>query len=135
VRELGATQTIDYSAGNVAETVRQMYPDGVTALIDTVSQRGALSDLGSVVRSGGRVATSLGAADVEHFSSRGVAAMNVNAAPTADKLLNLANLASSGELSVTIQAVYPLDQVEDALAAFQQGTQGKIVLSVAPAEI
>jgi NADPH:quinone reductase-like Zn-dependent oxidoreductase len=132
VRELGATQTIDHSAGSVADSVRRLYPDGVAVLIDLVNQRGALTDLGSVVASGGRVATTLGAADVEIFASRGVAAANVNAAPTADKLRNLANLASSGELRVPIQAVYPLDQVEEALAAFQQGTRGKIILSIAP---
>jgi NADPH:quinone reductase-like Zn-dependent oxidoreductase len=132
VRELGATQTIDHAAGSVADSVRRLYPDGVAVLIDLVDQRDALTDLGSVVASGGRVATTLGAADVEIFASRGVAAANVNAAPTAEKLAHLAGLTSSGELRVGVQAGYPLDQVEEALAAFQQGTRGKIVLSIAP---
>ena len=134
VRELGATQTIDYSAGSVADSARGLYPEGVTALIDLVDQKDALTELGSVVRPGGYVGTTLGAADIEHFASRGVTAVNVNATPTADKLRHLADLAVSGELHVPIQAVYPLDQVEDALAAFQQGTRGKLVLGVARAD-
>jgi NADPH:quinone reductase-like Zn-dependent oxidoreductase len=131
VRELGAAQTIDYASENLADAVRQLYPAGITALVDLVNQRDTLTDLGSVVRSGGRVATVLGAADIEHFASRGVTAANVNAAPTRDKLQHLGNLASSRELRVVIQDIYGLDQVAEALAAFQQGKRGKLVLAVA----
>jgi NADPH:quinone reductase-like Zn-dependent oxidoreductase len=129
-RDLGASHTIDYSAGGVADAVRGLYPDGVTALIDFVDQQDELSDLGSVVRSGGRVATLLGAADAERFASRGVTATNVNAAPNADKLRRLADLVISGELRVPIQGVYSFEQVEEALEAFRQGARGKLIVRV-----
>lgn len=132
VRELGATDTIDHSAGSLTDAVRQQYPAGIAALVDLANQTDALTDLGSVVRSGGRLATVLGAADIEHFSSRGVTAVNVNAVPTADKLRRLATLASAGELRVPVQEVYSLDHADDALAAFQQGKRGKLVLRVRP---
>lgn len=130
VRELGATEAIDYTTGSVADVVRGRHPDGITALIDLVDQRDALTELGSVVRSGGRVATLLGAADIDHFTALSIAATNVNAAPTVDKLRHLADLASLGELRVVIQGVYALDAVGEAFAAFQQGTRGKLVLRV-----
>lgn len=130
MRELGATQTIDYTAENLADAVWQLYPAGITALVDLVNQRDALTDLGSVVHSGGRVATVLGTADIEHFASRGVTAANVNATPTAGKLQYLGNLASSGELRISIQRIYSIDQVPEALAAFQQRKRGKLVLAV-----
>lgn len=130
VRELGASQTIDYTAGSVADAVRGLYPDGVTALIDAVNQRDALTELASVVRSGGRVATLLGAADVEQLASRGLTAINVNAAPTADKLQRLADLVASGGLRVIIQGVYSIDQADEALAAFRQGTRGKLIVRI-----
>jgi len=130
VRDLGATQMVDHTAGNVADAVHRLYPDGITALIDLISQKDALTDLGSVVRSGGRVASLLGAADVEHFAERDVVATNVNAAPTVDKLQRLANLASSGELRVPVQEVYSLDQVGEALEAFRQGKRGKLIVRV-----
>jgi NADPH2:quinone reductase len=136
VRELGAAETIDYTAGTVADAVRARHPEGIMALIDLVDQQDALTDLGSVVRPDGRVASLLGAADIEGFAARGVTATNVNAAPTADKLRHLGDLASSGELRVHIQAVYPIDEAGDALQAFQRGTRGKLVLRVGsePAE-
>jgi NADPH:quinone reductase-like Zn-dependent oxidoreductase len=49
VRELGATDAIDYSSGSVAEAVRSRYPDGVAALIDLVDQKDALTELAAVV--------------------------------------------------------------------------------------
>jgi NADPH:quinone reductase-like Zn-dependent oxidoreductase len=130
LRDLGASQTIDYSAGGVADAVLAAYPDGITGLIDVVDQKDALTALGSVVHSGGRVASLLGAADVEAFGSRHVTATNVNAKPTPEKLEGLADLVVSGDLQVLIQAVYSLDQVQEALDAFKQGTRGKLVVRI-----
>jgi NADPH:quinone reductase len=130
VRELGAAETIDYSAGSVAEVVRRHHPDGVAALIDLVDQKDALAALASIVRPGGHIATLLGAADIDELTTRGLVGHNVGAVPTADKLNTLGELASSGALRVPIQASYPLDRVSEALAVFQQGTLGKLVVSV-----
>ena len=130
VRDLGAAHVFDYSAGSVAEAVRDRYPDGVMALIDLVSQKEGLTKLGSAVRAGGRVATLLGAADVERFESRDITAVNVNAAPTPDKLRVLAGLAASGDLRVVIQKAFPIDRVEEAFEAFRTGKRGKLVLTM-----
>jgi NADPH:quinone reductase-like Zn-dependent oxidoreductase len=58
----------------------------------------------------------------------------VNAAPTADKLRLLGELAGSGALRIPIQGVYPIDQAGDAIQAFQQGTRGKLVVRVGSGE-
>jgi NADPH:quinone reductase-like Zn-dependent oxidoreductase len=129
VRELGAADTIDYSAGSVADAVRSWYPGGIGALIDVVNQKDALSALASVVRPGGHVATLMGAADVEGLAVRGVGASNVMAAPTAERLNLLAQLAESGALRVRIDGAYAIDRADEALQAFQRGTRGKIVLT------
>lgn len=130
VRELGAAHAIDYSSAIIADAVRDRYPDGIVSLVDVVSQPDALTELGSVVRPGGRLATLLGAADVERFASRGITAVNVNAAPTAENLRLLADLASSGDLRVIIQGIYSIDQVGEAFEVFRQGTRGKLVLTI-----
>jgi NADPH:quinone reductase-like Zn-dependent oxidoreductase len=129
VRQLGAAETIDYSAGTVADAVRSRYPDGIAALIDVVNQKEALTELASLVRPGGHVATLMGAADVEQLASRGIGGTNVMAAPTAEKLHLLAELANSGALRVQVQAAYPIDRADEALKAFQSGTRGKVVLT------
>jgi NADPH:quinone reductase-like Zn-dependent oxidoreductase len=130
VRELGAAETIDYTKGSVADAVRGRYPHGVAALIDLVDQKDALTDLATVVRRGGHVATLLGAADVDGLAARGITGQNVNATPTADKLRSLGELASSGDLRVPIQGVHPLERADEALAAFQQGTRGKLIVQI-----
>jgi NADPH:quinone reductase-like Zn-dependent oxidoreductase len=128
VRDLGAADTIDYSAEDVAEAVRARYPDGIAALIDVVTQKDGLTELASIVRRDGHVATLLGAADVEQLGAQGIVGHNVNATPTVEKLRTLGELAASGELRVPIQGVYPLDRAGEALQAFQQGTRGKLIL-------
>jgi NADPH:quinone reductase-like Zn-dependent oxidoreductase len=130
IRELGAAEAIDYSTGSVADAVRSRYPAGVAGLIDLVDQKDALTELAGVVREGGHVATLLGAADVDQLATRGIIGHNVNAAPSADKLRLLGELAASGALRVPIQGVYSIDQAGDALQSFQQGTRGKLVLRV-----
>jgi NADPH:quinone reductase-like Zn-dependent oxidoreductase len=129
VRELGATETIDYSAGSVSDAVRSRYAEGIAALIDVVNQKEALSELASLVRPGGHVATLMGAADIELLASRGIGGTNVMAAPTAEKLSLLGELASSGALRVEIHGAYPIDRTDEALQAFQRGTRGKVVLT------
>jgi NADPH:quinone reductase-like Zn-dependent oxidoreductase len=102
----------------------------VAALIDLVDQKDALAEVASVVRTGGHVATLLGAADLEQLAARDITGHNVNAAPTRDKLGMLAQLAVSGALHVPIQEVYPLDRAGEAIQAFQQGTRGKLIVVV-----
>lgn len=130
VRELGAADTVDYSAGSVADAVRTRYPKGIAALIDLVDQKEALTELASVVRAGGHVATLLGAADVEQLAARDVIGHNVNAMPTPDKLRLLGDLASSRALRVPIQGIYSLDRVGEAFHAFREGTRGKLIVSL-----
>ena len=130
MRALGATQTVDWSAGGVVEAVRALYLEGVTAVIDLVDQKDTLTELGAIVQSGGRVATLLGAADIEAFASRGIVASNTNAATTPDKIRQLADMVASGRLRVVIQETYPLDRAPEAIAAFQAGTRGKLVLAI-----
>jgi len=128
VRDLGASDTIDYSVGEVAPTVRAKYPDGIAALIDTVNGGDAFAPMADLVRDGGRIATTLGAADVETLAQRNVRATNVMGAPTPEKMTSLADAVVAGSLRVGIQRTFPLDDVAEALEAFSGGTIGKLVV-------
>lgn len=130
VRDLGAVETIDYTTGSVADQVRSRHPGGIAAIIDLVSQAEALTELASVVRRGGHVATLLGTVDVEQVASLGVVGHNINAAPTAEKLRELGDMAATGVIRVPIQGIYSIAQTGEAFKAFQQGTRGKLVLRV-----
>jgi NADPH:quinone reductase-like Zn-dependent oxidoreductase len=130
VRGLGASETIDYAAADVAEAVRAKFPEGVTALIDTVNRGDAFGPMAALVRDGGRIATTLGAAGIEALAQRNVRATNVMGTPTAEKLTTLAEAAAAGTLQVEVQRTYTLDRADEALRAFSSGTIGKLVLVV-----
>lgn len=130
VRALGASETVDYGAGNVAEAIRARFPDGVTALIDTVNREDAFTQMAELVRDGGRIATTLGTADVDGLAARKVRATNVMGTPTAESLALLAEQVAAETLRIEIQGTYPLADAASAHAAFMAGTRGKLVLAL-----
>ena len=130
VTALGAAETIDYGAGDLVAQVMDRYPDGVDGLVDLVNRGEEFAAAATLVRDGGRAATTLGAADVDALAARGVTGTNVRGMPTPEVLASLADDVAAGRLRVEIQASFPLTEVEAAIQAFSAGTRGKIVLTV-----
>jgi len=128
VHSLGIAETVDYASADLVATIRERYPDGIDVLIDFVNRGDAFGPVAELVRDGGRIATTLGAADVDALAVRGVRATNVAGDPTHDKLAMLAAAVEAGTLTVPIQQTFGLDDVDAAIAAFTAGTRGKIVL-------
>ena len=78
-----------------------------------------------MVRDGGRIASSVGAA------GQGPGRTNLSALPGRENLERLAGLLDDGTLSVPIQASYPLAQADHALKALtSQHTQGKLAITL-----
>jgi NADPH:quinone reductase len=131
VRALGATETVDYAEDDVVEALRSRFPDGIDVLIDLVNRDAeAFTAISSLVRDGGRIATTMGAADVDALATRGVRATNVMATPTTDKLTEVAEHVAEGSVRVEVQETFPLADAGAATAAFTAGTVGKLVLTV-----
>jgi NADPH:quinone reductase-like Zn-dependent oxidoreductase len=130
IRSLGAGETVDYGAGDVVEALRQRFPNGIDVLVDLVNREEAFAAIAALVADGGRIATTMGAADVESLAERRVRATNVMALPTADKLAELAQMVERGTIRVEIQRTFPLGSATEAVAAFASGTVGKIVVKV-----
>jgi NADPH:quinone reductase-like Zn-dependent oxidoreductase len=128
VRGLGAAETIDYSTRDVVATIRARYPGGVDALIDFVNRGDAFAPMAALVRDGGRVATTMGAADIAGLAGRNVTATNIMGTPTTEKLAGLAAQAAAGKLQVPIQRTFQLAEAAAALAAFAAGPRGKLVI-------
>ncbi|WP_007516234.1 NADP-dependent oxidoreductase [Pseudofrankia saprophytica] len=127
---LGATIVIDYTAGSVIEQVHAAYPDGVDALIDLVAYTADSAPLGAV-RKGGKVASTLGAADEQALAAVGLTGTGVMAAPVREVVAELAEQAAAGRLKVDVTTVLPLEQATDGLATLASGTaRGKIVVEI-----
>ena len=135
LRSLGATQVIDFTNQDVVGTVKSTHPEGVEGLIDLVSRDAeSLGRDAQVLRTGGKVATTMNAADPESLGRLGVEGTNVLAYASSPQDLEwLAQLVSNGELKVPISQVFALEETGQALAKLQTGeVQGKIVLDCSP---
>jgi NADPH2:quinone reductase len=125
LRGLGVAEVLDRN-GDIAAQVRERHPDGVDALADFASRSpDQLDTYAAVVREGGRIASSAGAA------GEGPGRTNVMAVPAAATLERLAGLLADGTLRVPVQASYPLTQADQALKTLGgQHTQGKVAITV-----
>jgi NADPH:quinone reductase-like Zn-dependent oxidoreductase len=130
VRNLGAYETIDWSAGDVATEVRQRHPDGIDGLIDLINidPAGFAELAGGVLNDSGRGVSTLQAADPRRSSGRTVA--NVIASPNRTQLDRVAVLAETGVLRGWPSHIFDLEQLPDALAASSEGAVGKIAIRI-----
>ena len=131
VRRLGAAETIDHTTEDLVDAVRMAQPGGIDAVIDVASDREALGRISTLVNEGGRLASSVYAADVEGLARRGIGATNVSMQPDARRLEELSRMVDAGELSVRLDRTYPLEKAPEALEARRTGhVRGKIVLLI-----
>jgi NADPH:quinone reductase len=121
LRELGAAEVFGRD-DDLGAAVRKGHADGVDAILDLVSQAPDTS----LLTSGGRLASTLGAA------GEGPGRFNVVADPTRANLQRLAKLLDAGTMRVHIQRSYTLDEAAEALGALPTThTQGKLGLTIA----
>lgn len=131
VRELGAMETIDHTRRDLLNAVRMTHPGGIEAIIDVVSDPEVLSRLAGLVKAGGRVASSVYAADGESLAQRRIKATNVGLHPDSRRLEELSRMVDAGELVVRLERIFPLEQAPEALEESRTGhVRGKFVLLV-----
>ena len=131
VRKLGAAETIDHTTEDLVGSVLVAHPDGIEAIVDVVSDREALGRIAGLVKRGGRIASSVYAADAGGLASRGVEATNVGTRPDARRLAELSRLVDAGEISVGLERVFPLERAPEALEESRAGhVRGKLVLLI-----
>jgi D-arabinose 1-dehydrogenase-like Zn-dependent alcohol dehydrogenase len=125
---LGAKTVVDYTK-SVVDQVRDVYPDGVDALINLV---GNAADLPlDPVRKGGTVATTTMGIEDEVFTAKGLTGATVYAHPVRETTGPLAEQAAAGTLVVDVHTVLPLDRAAEGLATLAAGTaRGKIVVTL-----
>ncbi|MEV7976000.1 NADP-dependent oxidoreductase [Streptomyces sp. NPDC086519] len=126
--KLGANEVIDYRTGDFVEVLRS---NPVDVVIDNIC--GAVGRRSvEVVKPGGILVelTGVDPATRAAADEAGVRAQYQAVHTDAGHLAELAELAGSGKLSVTVSRVFPLEQAAEAHRAIEEGhTQGKIVLT------
>lgn len=130
MRELGATDIIDYTAGPVGPQVRSRYPDGVDALINLTGW--VLEQVPvDAVRTGGVVRTVTQVPDDAALAARQLTGGQVMASPNRMDLAPLAEQAASGALHIDVTRVLRLHDAHVGLADIEAGrAHGKIVVDL-----
>lgn len=125
---LGAAETVDYTAGPLIEQVAANHPDGVDVLFDLVSPPETLAELTALVRDGGTVYSTIGAADEESLRDRGINGGNIESSGRAPELARLLGRVAEGDVVVPIDATVPLAEAASVIGA--AGARGKTVLTI-----
>jgi NADPH:quinone reductase-like Zn-dependent oxidoreductase len=129
LRELGATELVDFTLGPTADQVLAAHPDGIDAVIDLVSTRGQAEPFVDLLRPGGVIVSTNGAVDTDALAARELRGVNLNSIPTPEDLTTIAELAATGRLRVSIDAEVSLAEAPAAVARARAGhARGKTVI-------
>jgi NADPH:quinone reductase len=123
VTRLGAKTTVDHTADLLAQ-VRETAPTGVDVVVHLAGDLNVVE----AVRNGGRFVSTL-TMSPEQVPTESAVVVPIYANPTPEVLDRCAASYISGNTTVAVQHVYPLDQTLDAIAQFAKGTLGKIVIT------
>jgi NADPH:quinone reductase len=127
-QKLGAAEAIDYAAGDVAEAVRSLAPDGVDVMAE-MHGGDDTARLAELVRSGGRVVSAVGGADEETLKARGIEAANITGMVSTTSLETLAGMLERGEIVSPEIKRFPLAEAAEAFEQVATGhTRGKIIV-------
>jgi NADPH:quinone reductase-like Zn-dependent oxidoreductase len=124
--ELGASDALDYR-GPWLERLRDLAYDGVDVVFDTVGGD-VMTEASHGVRDRGRIVTSVRRQDGP--LERGVTWRFFASQGTTARLTTLAGLVDAASLVPTTGAVFPLEDVRDAVAAQLAPHRGKVVLTL-----
>jgi NADPH:quinone reductase-like Zn-dependent oxidoreductase len=128
IRGLGAAEAIDYS-GDVAAAVRSTHPDGVDGLIVAVNLGDSFAPTASLVKDGGKIASTVGGADA--VGERDIRATNVQGQSDPEAFVEVVRLAAAGTLTVPITRTFSFDQLPEALGLVgETRSRGKFAITI-----
>ncbi len=132
---LGVNEFVPYDRQNVVEAVKAAHPDGIDAALDLVDSAQDIRSMAEVLREGGRIVSTIGAADVEWFARQKITAQNLVTARTPQwshaGLRALLELVEQGRLRVLIAGERTLADALTTLDESKTGSvDGKLVITV-----
>lgn len=131
MRTLGAAETVDHTAGPLADQVLAAHPDGVDVLIDMIGGPAEFAGLTRTVRDGGTAVSLLGSADADELTEHNLRGFNFVNRPSPQLLEILAGHVDAGRLTVLVGREVGLEEAPEALETSRTGrAQGKTVLAV-----
>jgi NADPH:quinone reductase len=134
-RHLGAEEVYDSQVIDVIAALRAAHPDGVDAVLDLVSGPDAIRRDAEVIRPGGRLVSTVFAADEGWFAQRQITAHNhassANPLISPDGLTTVARMLADGTITARIRTTAGLDGAGQVLDQLRHGgLRGKAIIRV-----
>lgn len=132
VKSLGADVVIDYTAEDYESVLRQQEPAGVDLVLEALLGNGTAEAAIRLTKDGGRVAyMNNEPPEMDEIAERNITAEFLHHRPDGDMLRELVGLYQSGEITLPMIQVRPLEEAMDAHLESEKGhTQGKVVLRI-----
>jgi NADPH:quinone reductase len=132
-RRLGAEEVYDSNAVDVIDAVHAAHPDGVDAVLDLFNGPDAIRRDAEVIRPGGRLVSTIFAADEGWFAQRQITAHNhassANPLISPQGLTTVGQLLADGTITARITSTVDLDAAGPVLEKLRQGgLRGKAVI-------
>jgi NADPH2:quinone reductase len=132
-RSLGAEEVFDTKSGDAIAPIHAAHPEGVDAVLDLVSNAEAIKRDADILKSGGKLVSTIGAADGAWFAGRHVAAQNIlgneNPFSSPQGLIEVAQMLAAGKITVRIRATVDLEGTAQILEKLRNGgLSGKAVI-------
>jgi len=127
LRQLGASDAVDYETGDLIDAIRAVHPGPLDAIIDLASDAETVRRLSALLRDGGIVASPVGTAPMDDPRLKGVFVIaDVNRA----RLEQLSSWLADGTLVLPAIRAYILDEIGAALRESEAGhVRGKLVIT------
>jgi NADPH:quinone reductase-like Zn-dependent oxidoreductase len=134
-RRLGAEEVYDSQAADVISALHADHPSGVDAVLDLVSGPDAIRRDAEVIRPGGRLVSTIFAADEGWFAERQITAYNHassrNPLISPEGLTEVAQMLADGTITTRIRATVDLDAAGQVLDELRHGgLRGKALIRI-----
>ena len=129
-RSLGAATTIDYNDPTMVDRLRELYPDGLDAIVDFSGNEETMQAVAPALAPTGRLVSSGTMVEAAAWAARGITAEQAKKADTG-RLPELLDMLADGRLRGPEIALVTLADAGQAIADVgQRHTRGKVVIQI-----
>jgi NADPH:quinone reductase-like Zn-dependent oxidoreductase len=130
-QSMGASAVVDYTLENPVEELRTRYPDGVDAVIDLVGIPDLLVGVASVLKPGGRVASTVLPPEMQGVAGYGIEGKMTSRYTADHRFPEIAVRIAEGSLRIPAIQAFTFDHIQDAVALqATRHVRGKIAVQI-----
>ena len=130
-QSMGAAAVVDYTVDDPVEELRTRFPDGVDAVIDLVGIPDLLAGVASVLKPGGRVASTVLPPEMQGVGGNGIESKMTVRYAADHRFPEIAVRIAEGSLRLPAIQAFPFDHIQDAVALqATRHVRGKIAVQI-----